>query len=137
LYWKDGEIVNSGYQDLCWLMRDFHVDEAIKMDVQLLNLMYAMQSWLGMYGTQQPLNIHSAYRSPETNRNTAFAATKSFHMTGQALDFSVEDVRGVDLLRLAGFFGVGGLGFYPSRSNNFIHMDTGNIRFWGFNPARY
>ena len=56
-------------------------------------------------------------------------AEDSFHMRGQAIDVRLTDVPTADLMRAARQLGRGGVGYYPH--SNFVHIDTGPVRYWG------
>jgi uncharacterized protein YcbK (DUF882 family) len=127
-YWRDGEVDKSGYKKACEVLRDAHVNEVAQMDLRLLDLMCATQSWIRYYGYNVPFLIHSGYRSKATNRKTEGAARDSKHMLGQAVDYTVPGVPSEYMGRLAHLFlksdgKGGGVGFYQSAQ--FTHMDTG------------
>jgi hypothetical protein len=85
---------------------------------------------------KKPVQIISAYRSPETNamlrRRSAHTGVARFsqHMLGHAMDFYIPDVP-LEQIRYAGLrLQRGGVGFYPTSGSPFVHLDTGNIRHW-------
>jgi hypothetical protein len=85
---------------------------------------------------KKPIQIISAYRSPETNamlrRRSAHTGVARFsqHMLGHAMDFYIPDVP-LEQIRYAGLrLQRGGVGFYPTSGSPFVHLDTGNIRHW-------
>lgn len=52
------------------------------------------------------------------------------HVEGKAIDFYFKGVN-LRLLRDEAWkLGIGGVGYYPK--DGFIHIDTGEIRKWGF-----
>jgi len=128
VYWANGKIVEDGYKQLSWIMRDVKANEATNMDVRLFDLLYAIQSWVGYYGYKYPLMITSGYRSPKTNKTTEGAAKNSMHLQGKATDFYIPNLPWQYVGRLAATYGAGGVGFYPGQS--FIHVDTGRVRYW-------
>ncbi len=111
------------------ICRDFRRNEVHPMDKRLFDQVAQIQSVLG---TQAEVQIISGYRSPATNQalrnKSSKVAKKSYHMLGQALDFRLQ---GVDLKRVrdaARSLKAGGVGYYPR--SNFIHIDTGPVRYW-------
>ena len=76
--------------------------------------------------------VISAYRSPETNeklrKKSSGVAKNSQHLLGNAIDVRL---RGVDLESLrdsAKDLKLGGVGYYSG--SNFVHVDTGRVRYW-------
>ena len=69
LYWKDGEISDSAYQQLCHLLRDVQGGVTVAMDPKLLELLWATQAFVARYGMTAPLEILSGYRTAATNRH--------------------------------------------------------------------
>ena len=52
-------------------------------------------------------------------------------MEGEAIDIRLQDVA-LDHLRNAAFgLQRGGVGYYPA--SDFVHVDVGDVRHWGFN----
>lgn len=127
-YYSNGQLDMGEYVKLCRILRDVRAGVAAYMDVEVLDLVFAMQKWLVAWGIDKPVIVQSGYRSAATNRNTEGAAKNSMHLSGQAIDVRMPGVPVAYLGRLASVFGVGGVGFYPS--NGFVHLDTGRIRYW-------
>lgn len=111
------------------LLRDFRSGEVGTMDPALLDLLHALRV---STGSRQPYEIISGYRSPATNRmlheRSTGVATRSLHMSGQAIDIRVADVPLSQLRQAALSLQLGGVGFYPG--SNFVHVDTGRVRAW-------
>lgn len=128
----DGKTVyKQGYYKLCALLRDAHVDPKIgdvQVSIRLVETLWAIQQYLVRAGIDQPIIVHSGYRTPQTNAQTEGAAPHSLHMYGQACDF---DVPGVAIDALAGIAwacpSTGGVGYY---SDGWVHVDTGPRRYW-------
>ena len=55
-------------------------------------------------------------------------ASGSLHMVGKAIDIRVPGVELDHLRAAARSLQLGGVGFYPG--SNFVHVDTGRVRFW-------
>jgi uncharacterized protein YcbK (DUF882 family) len=55
-------------------------------------------------------------------------ASGSLHQVGKAIDIRLPGVK-LDRLRgAARSLKLGGVGYYPS--SNFVHVDTGRVRYW-------
>lgn len=129
VYFRDGQLDPEAYRRINWLMRDVKKNKAVNMDPRLLDLLCAMQAWVGYYGYKKPIVINSGYRTPEYNSTLEGAARNSMHLYGRAADVVFPDLPVSYLGRLAQNYTAGGVGFYIS--SGFVHVDTGNIRSWG------
>jgi uncharacterized protein YcbK (DUF882 family) len=114
------------------ILRDFRANEIKPIDPKLLDLLHELG---GTLETDQPFHIISGYRSPHTNAllrerggATTGVATKSLHMVGKAIDIRVPGVKLDNLRGAARSLQLGGVGYYPSP--NFVHVDTGRVRYW-------
>lgn len=128
-YWADGQYIPEALDDVNRLMRDFRTGEVTTMDSRLLDLLNRLRRTME---SAEPFHIISAYRSPRTNaaliRQGRGVARRSLHMDGMAIDVRLPGRRLRDLRRAALDLGVGGVGYYPR--SNFVHLDTGRVRFW-------
>jgi len=127
-YWREGALDNSGYARVCHFMRDVRANETLAMDPRLLDLICAMQAWVGAYGFSKPFVITSGYRTRRTNDSLEGAARNSMHLYGRAVDLVFPDLPVSYMGKLAQHYAAGGVGFYPS--SGFVHVDTGRIRTW-------
>lgn len=120
--------LKEGYRQACWALRDAKDGNAMaKMDVQLFNLMYAIQEWARMAGKPNPLiTINSGYRTPRRNSRIEGAALNSMHIYGKAADIVVRGIEPWQVAEMAKHFNGGGVGLY----GRFTHIDTGRIREW-------
>ena len=87
LYWKDGEIIESAYQDLCHLLRDVNGgNETRTIDPKLFETLWGTQAFVQRYGIDSPLEILSGYRTPASNQNCAKKAyqPRASHCTSSA-----------------------------------------------------
>ncbi|MDQ0503491.1 DUF882 domain-containing protein [Xanthobacter agilis] len=128
---KDGRYDSATLDKLNWFLRDWRNDKPTTMDPQLFDVVWEVYRETD---ATAPIQIVSAYRSPETNamlRSRSRGVAKfSQHMLGKAMDFYIPGVKLVDL-RVAGLrLQRGGVGFYPTSGSPFVHMDTGNVRHW-------
>jgi uncharacterized protein YcbK (DUF882 family) len=127
-YWANGQLSQPGYGQICWLMRDTHVEQWTWIDPRLLDLMCAIQAWVRQYGYTQPLHINSGFRTVRTNDGLEGAARNSMHLHAKAVDFTMPGLPWQYVGQLAARYVAGGVGFYPS--SKFIHADTGRLRYW-------
>lgn len=128
---KDGRYDPAVLEKMNVFLRDWRNDKATKMDPHLFDVVWEVYRETD---ASAPIQIVSAFRSPETNamlRSRSRGVAKfSQHMLGKAMDFYIPGVKLVDL-RVAGLrLQRGGVGFYPTSGSPFVHMDTGNVRHW-------
>lgn len=114
------------------ILRDFRANEVKPIDPTLLDLLHELG---GTLETDQPFHIISGYRSPHTNTvlrerggATTGVASRSLHMVGKAIDIRVPGVKLDHLRGAARSLKIGGVGYYPA--SNFVHVDTGRVRYW-------
>jgi uncharacterized protein YcbK (DUF882 family) len=127
----NGTYDSAALEKLNWLLRDWRRDEPIRMDPRVFDVVWEVQR---MSGSQAPIKIMSAYRSPSTNamlrRRSRAVAEHSQHMLGKAMDVHFDDVS-VSRAREMGLrLQRGGVGYYPSANSPFVHLDVGSVRHW-------
>ena len=110
-------------------LRDFRTGEIHEIDPHLLDALHDVQASLGRKGT---FEIVSGYRYPATNaalrKKSKRVAKRSLHMQGKAIDIRLPGVETLKLRRAAMDLRCGGVGYYAK--SNFIHIDTGRVRYW-------
>jgi len=130
--YHDGERLDAAaVEALAWFMRDHHLDLATEMDPGLYDLLWRLsQRYLRARGQRVTINVHSAFRSEETNASlrSEGAALDSYHLRGQAADVSVQGYGIHFLANHARAIATGGLGIYWRAG--YCHFDTGPPRFW-------
>jgi uncharacterized protein YcbK (DUF882 family) len=129
VYYERGQYIKDALSEISHFLRDYHNNQTHFFDPALLDQLHDLKLLLG---TQKPFHVVSGYRSPSTNaelrRHTAGVAKHSLHMEGKAVDIRVDGI-GVRTIRDAALsLKRGGVGFYPGE--NFVHLDTGDIRTW-------
>jgi len=131
-YCCGGEYQPEALNQIDHILRDFRANEIKSIDPHLLDLLHELG---GTLETDQPFHIISGYRSPRTNtmlreRGGAVTgvASHSLHMDGKAIDIRLPGVTLDDLRSAARSLKLGGVGYYPA--SNFVHVDTGRVRFW-------
>lgn len=136
LYWKDGEIIDSAYQQLCHLMRDVNGKETAPIDPKLFETLWGTQAFIARYGIEGPLEILSGYRTRKSNQRLIEqgvpAARQSLHIEGKAADIRLASLNAEVLGGLIRSFRQGGVGFYyrAGARGGWIHADTGVKRTW-------
>ena len=136
LYWKDGEIIDAAYQELCHLMRDVNGKETAPIDPKLFETLWGTQAFVARYGIDQPLEILSGYRTAKSNNKLIEqgvpAARQSLHIEGKAADIRIANLNAEVLGGLVRSFRQGGVGFYYREGprGGWIHADTGLQRTW-------
>lgn len=128
VYFANGQIVWPGYQAVCTLLRDVQAQQAVQMDLVLLDILCGVQGVLAGHGVHAPLHTHSGFRTPKTNNALENASRSSQHLQGKAWDGGVPGVHSEFFSRAAIYLRGGGVGLY--RSQQFTHLDSGNLRFW-------
>lgn len=130
VYWRDGQYDPGALQDIDLVLRDWRNGSVKPIDRPLLDLLNELARRLG---TDEPYEVISAYRSPETNAMLAAqsggVATKSLHLDARAIDIALSSGRLEELRDTAWAMQQGGVGWY---AGSFVHVDTGNVRRWNF-----
>jgi uncharacterized protein YcbK (DUF882 family) len=128
---RDGRYDSSALEKLNWALRDWRIDEPIRMDPRLFDIAWEVHRKVG---SDQPFHVVSAYRSPGTNsmlrRRSRGVAKHSQHMLGKAMDFYLPDTPTARMREVAMRMQRGGVGFYPGAHTPFVHLDAGSVRSW-------
>ena len=128
---RDGRYDEEALKKLNHLLRDWRSQDSTTMDRRLFDILWEV--YRDVDG-KKPINIISAYRSPQTNamlrRRSSGVARYSQHMRGHAIDFFIPGAS-LSEIRAAGLrLQRGGVGFYPTSGSPFVHLDTGSVRHW-------
>ena len=127
----NGQYDPNVLQKLNHFLRDWRNDDSIKMDPRLFDVVWETYR---ESGSQEPIHIVSAYRSPKTNamlrRRSKAVAEFSQHMLGKAMDMHYTDVPMSRVREIAMRLQRGGVGYYPTAGSPFVHLDVGNVRAW-------
>ncbi len=128
-YWAEGQYQQDSLTEINKVLRDHRSGEVYPIDRQLLDLMAALQTHVNSH---RGYEVISGYRSPATNpklhSNSNNVAKRSLHMQGCAIDIRLPGIKLAHLHRAAIDLKAGGVGLYTR--SNFIHVDTGRIRYW-------
>ncbi len=129
VYWEGGDYLPDALHSISYLLRDHRADEVKQIDPQTIDMLFALKQ---KFSIEQPFEIISGYRSPQTNRLLRSAsngvAKKSFHMQGKAIDLRLPGVPLQTLRKAALQLKLGGVGYYPK--SDFVHVDIGAVRSW-------
>src|SRR5215475_2713363 len=122
--------LHEALQQLNQFLRDHYSGEIGNMDPRLFDQLYELKTILG---TEQAFHVISGYRCAATNlqlrkRGGGGVAQHSLHMEGRAIDIRLPGVALVQARDAALCMKAGGVGFYPGE--DFIHLDTGQVRRW-------
>ncbi len=128
-YWMNGNYLPDGLSAINTVLRDHRSGEVYPIDPGLLDMLSALQDGVA---SQREFEVISGYRSPATNAklqaNSSGVAKRSLHMQGRAIDIRLPGTRLKHLHRAAREMKAGGVGLYTG--SNFIHVDTGRVRYW-------
>lgn len=130
VYWADGRYVPEGLREANKILRDWRTGDVTTMDPTLLDLLTHLRNVTD--ADSKTIHIISGYRSPKTNNmlreHSSGVAKKSLHQLGKAIDIRIPGVELDHLRKAALSLKEGGVGYYPSQ--DFVHVDTGRVRFW-------
>lgn len=130
-YKKNGRYIPSAMTRINHFLRDWRKNKPTTMDPRTVDLMWELYADLG---SKVPIRIISGYRSAETNnmlkRIGRNVAKTSQHTAGKAIDMFFPDVKLARLRNSAIVREVGGVGYYPGGGGGFVHIDSGNVRYW-------
>jgi uncharacterized protein YcbK (DUF882 family) len=127
----NGVYDQAALDKLNWFCRDWRLNEPTKMDPHLFDIIWEVYR---ESGSTQPIDVLSAYRSPQTNamlrRRSRQVAEHSQHMEGKAIDAHFLDVGTGRIRDIAMRMEDGGVGFYPTGATPWVHIDSGSVRYW-------
>ena len=128
-YWMQGSYLPESLSAINSVLRDHRSGEVYPIDPGLLDLLSALQDRVGSH---QGYHVISGYRSPASNAKLAAGssgvAKRSLHMQGKAIDIRMPGTQLAQLHGAAREMKAGGVGLYSG--SNFIHVDTGRVRYW-------
>jgi uncharacterized protein YcbK (DUF882 family) len=129
VYFRDGRYVRDALRSLDFVFRDLSAAETTPMDPRLFDVMFVVARRLD---ADEPFQVISGYRTPETNARNASRSRRvssvSLHMSGMAADCRLPGYNSLGMARTAADLQLGGVGLY--RSDGFIHLDCGPVRRW-------
>jgi len=123
--------IDAALEAVKHFLRDFRNGATHAIDPGLLDQLHRLAT---VMATDAPFQVISGYRSPATNemlrREGHGVASNSLHLQGRAIDIRVADVPLAQLRDAALSLQAGGVGYYPAPESDFIHIDTGRVRWW-------
>lgn len=129
IYFRDGRYDRDALRQLDFVFRDLSAAETTPMDPRLFDVMSVVARQLD---ADEPFQVISGYRTPETNARNASrsrrVSTASLHMSGMAADCRLPGYNSLGMARTAADLQLGGVGLY--RRDGFIHLDCGPVRRW-------
>jgi uncharacterized protein YcbK (DUF882 family) len=127
----NGVYDQAALDKLNWFCRDWRLNESTKMDPHLFDILWEVYR---ESGSTKPIDVLSGYRSPQTNamlrRRSRQVAQHSQHMQGKAIDAHFIDVSTARIRDIAMRMQAGGVGFYPTGMTPWVHIDSGDVRYW-------
>jgi len=129
IYWSEGQYLPEALSEINHILRDYRSGEVTAIDTRLLDLLHELSRSMG---TSAHFHVISGYRSPHTNavmrEQSTGIARNSMHTLGKAIDIRLpgHSLRSVHTAAVC--LRGGGVGYYPA--SDFVHMDTGRIRYW-------
>lgn len=131
-YWRPGDGYDpAAMREIAVLFRDRRSDEVIPVDPALVDMLVELRQRVGA-PPESPIRITSGYRSSASNaslaRTNPNVAENSYHMRGQAADFSIAGIPPSRLAEEAAAMQRGGYAMYAHTGH--VHVDTGPFRTW-------
>ncbi|MBN1283607.1 MAG: YcbK family protein [Proteobacteria bacterium] len=131
---EKGDYDDHAFDEIAHLFRCRLTSEEHPIDPQLIEILDSIED----HFSADEVRLISAFRSQERNammrKKGRRVAKGSLHMEGRAADIEVPGVSKIALRNFAHSLGQGGVGYYSKRS--FVHVDSGEVRAWGFGPAK-
>jgi uncharacterized protein YcbK (DUF882 family) len=129
IYKRGSNYVQEGLDNIKHILRDPLNGEEIPIEPALLDFLYDLLQKVGFQGE---VHIVCGYRCVETNtrlhNQSSSVVLASQHTKGRALDFRLPGVDMKKIWETARSMKRGGTGYY--KASNFVHIDTGPVRFW-------
>ena len=97
--------------------------DKVLIDINLVEKLQELRNYLG-----KPITISSGYRTDSYNKQCG-GADNSYHLKGQAVDIYCTGVKPIVIALWAEFNGLGGIGIYLNRSQEFVHIDTRDNKY--------
>ena len=120
---KEFSLKNSGDMNLSanFKVKEFACRDGadkVLVDVDLVAKLQDLRTYLN-----KPITITSGYRTDSYNKQCG-GADNSYHLKGQAVDIYCSGVKPLVIALCAEFNGLGGVGIYLNRTQEFVHIDT-------------
>lgn len=132
LYKDGGRRILIDGRESNFMLQEFRCKDGsdeILLDSSLVELLQKVRSHFG-----KAVSITSAYRTPSHNRSVN-GATSSYHIKGQAADFTVTGVPNRDVAKYLQGIGAKGIGLY-NYTGGFVHVDVREKKYYWQQDAR-
>lgn len=130
LYHDGRDYIPQALNNFNWFARDWRQQESRVMDVETMDFLSLIQD---NFGHDIPFQLLSGYRTRKTNemlrKRSSGVARESYHMKGQALDITHQELSVSTLSQFAREAKLGGVGVYSQ--SHFVHIDSARVRTWG------
>jgi len=126
-------------EEISHLLRDHRNGHSHEIDGALMDMLHDIKVTLETrhHGLKVVYSIISGYRSTATNEKLRKAGggqgKNSQHTHGKAIDVRVPGVKTEEIRDVAWCLQKGGVGYY--KGSNFVHIDTGKVRYWNWKPT--
>ena len=125
---KEFSIKTSGDLNLSpnFKVKEFSCNDGsdkVLIDINLVEKLQELRNYLG-----KPITILSGYRTDSYNKQCG-GADNSYHLKGQAVDIYCSGVKPIVIALWAEFNGLGGIGIYLNRNQEFVHIDTRDNKY--------
>ena len=115
-----------------FLLKEFRCKDGsdeILLDSALIELLQKVRDHFG-----KAVSVTSAYRTPSHNRSVN-GATSSYHIKGQAADFTVTGISNREVAKYLQGIGAKGIGLYDY-TGGFVHVDTRDKKYYWQQDSR-
>jgi uncharacterized protein YcbK (DUF882 family) len=123
----DGTLSSQEADDFRSVARDWRANKVYGMDLNLVTILAGISK---AAETEVTTGLISGYRTPHTNQILTGTAKHSLHMKGLAMDIRYPGLSTRELRDIAMSLRAGGVGYYPGKRGEFVHVDTGRVRYW-------
>lgn len=115
-----------------FLLKEFRCkdgSDSVLLDSGLVELLQKVREHFG-----KAVSVTSAYRTPSYNRSVN-GATSSYHIKGQAADFTVTGISNREVAKFLQGIGAKGIGLYDY-TGGFVHVDTRDKKYYWQQDSR-
>jgi len=127
---EDGSYAPGAAEQIKHFFRCRVTGKEMDIPIKLIEILDSLQDAFN----SDSVTVICGYRSPEFNAARAAdsqnVAKTSLHMKGWAADIRIPGAALAELKAKAKALKAGGVGYYPSASDNFVHVDVGRVRYW-------
>lgn len=132
IFYQNEKLYPNQEKKISKFLRDWRKNESVLHETKLFNNLYKILKKTN--NLNKKIDVICGYRNSKTNKQlqkrskNKEVAEKSHHTLGKAIDFSIRKTNMKKVFNQIKRMKLGGVGYYTK--NNFIHIDTGRVRFW-------